>query len=237
MRQITLKPKPVGLVFLSVTGFLVLIHSVILILFFQIEDPAVFYLLRWFDLDIEYNIPSFYSAFSILVCAGLFFVIATRERKSWNYTAVCWFGLSALFLFLSLDEAFKIHERIGDFVEGFFHATGYFYFPWILPYFLALLALTLAYSKFLWNLPRRTARQFILCGIVFVTGAAVFDMLGGREAELNGYDSATYCLLYTVEESLEMAAIAGLIYTLLSCIEFRFGYLRFSFGIVDNSEE
>jgi hypothetical protein len=77
----------------------------------------------------------------------------------------------------------------------------------------------------------------ILCGIVFVTGAAVFDMLGGREAELNGYDSATYCLLYTVEESLEMVAIAGLIYTLLSHIESRFGYLQFSFGIVENSEE
>jgi hypothetical protein len=51
MRQITLKPKPVGLVFFSVVGLLVLIHSVILILFFQIDDPAVFYFLRWFDLD------------------------------------------------------------------------------------------------------------------------------------------------------------------------------------------
>jgi hypothetical protein len=34
-----------------------------------------------------------------------------------------------------------------------------------------------------------------------------------------------------------MVAIAGLIYTLLSQIEFRFGYLQFSFGIVANSEE
>jgi hypothetical protein len=236
MRQITLKPKPVALFLLSVVGVLVLIHSIILILFFQIDDPAVFYFLRWFDLDIEYNIPSFYSAFSLFVCAALFLVIATREPKSWNYQTVCWFGLAALFLFLSIDEAFTIHERIGDRFEGHFHATGLFYFPWILPYSVGLLALIVLYSKFLWNLPKRTAIQFILCGIVFLAGAAFFDMLGGREAELNGYDSATYCLLYTVEESLEMVAIAGLIYSLLSYIESHFGHLRFSFEIAKNSE-
>ena len=40
-------------------------------------------------------------------------------------------------------------------------------------------------------------------------------MLGGREADLHGYDSITYCILYTIEEFLEMIGIVILIYALL----------------------
>jgi len=50
-------------------------------------------------------------------------------------------------------------------------------------------------------------------------------MLGGREADLHGYDSITYCILYTVEEFLEMIGVVVLIYALLSYIERQFGYL------------
>jgi len=44
-------------------------------------------------------------------------------------------------------------------------------------------------------------------------------MLGGREADLHGYDSITYCILYTIEEFLEMIGIVILIYALLSYTE------------------
>lgn len=236
MIQITLKPKPVGLFFLSIVALLVLIHSILIGLFFHLDHPDVFLYLRWFDLDIESNVPSFYSAFSIFFCAFLFFVVATRQRTPVDYETICWYGLAGLFLFLSADEAVGIHERIGDFVEGFFHATGFLYFPWILPYAVAVLVLALFYLPFLRNLPIRTAVQFVLCGIVYLAGAAGFDMLGGREAELNGYDSATYVVLYTIEEFLEMIAIVGLIHALLSYIETHFGYLRFSFQIVTDDE-
>ena len=51
------------------------------------------------------------------------------------------------------------------------------------------------------------------------------DMLGGREAELNGYDSLLYCFLYTIEELFEMLGIVGTIHALLSYFEEQHGYI------------
>jgi len=233
--EITIKPKPVGLSFLAMSVFLTLAHSILLFIFYRLENPHLFVWVQWFDLDIEKNIPSFYSSFAILVCAFLFFFIGIFQELPMGYQKLGWFGLSAVFLFLSMDEAFKIHETIGDIVENYIHATGYLYFPWVLPYGFALILFLLVYSKFLFGLPKQTAVFLILSGAAYLTGAVFFDMLGGREAELNGYDSPAYCVLYTIEEFLEMVAIAGLIYTLLGYMEKQCGYLSISLRIRKNA--
>ncbi|MDM8522032.1 hypothetical protein QUF80_01570 [Desulfococcaceae bacterium HSG8] len=41
------------------------------------------------------------------------------------------FGI--IFLFLSVDEGFQIHESIGDIVENYICATKFLYFPWVVP--------------------------------------------------------------------------------------------------------
>lgn len=214
-----------GLAFLSIVVLLTLIHSVVLVLFYRLDNPGVFTFVRWFDLDIEKNIPSIYASFAIFICSLLFFIIGMCKRKRWDYETFCWFGLAAIFLFLSFDEGFKIHENIGDITENYIEATGLVYFPWIVPYGFALIVIAPAYLKFILGLPKETALQFILSGIVYLTGAVVFDMLGGREAERHGYDAVAYCILYTIEEFLEMVAIVAMIYALLLYIERQFGYI------------
>ena len=133
--------------------------------------------------------------------------------------------MSIIFLFLSIDEGFQIHENIGDITENYIDSTGFLYFPWVVPYGFAVIVFILVYLKFTLDLPKRTAVLFILSGTVYLTGAIVFDMLGGREADLHGFDSITYCILYTIEEFLEMIGVVVLIYALLSYIERQFGYL------------
>jgi len=77
--------------------------------------------------------------------------------------------------------------------------------------------------NFFLQLPQRTRKLFIVSGAIYFTGAVFFDMLGGREAELHGFDSVIYCLLYTVEEFLEMFGVVGMIYTLLAYFEEKYG--------------
>lgn len=226
--EITLKPKQAGLAFFFIVVLLTLIHSIVLIAFFQTDSPVVVTLNEWFDLDYEYNVPSFYSAFAILLCSALFFVIARYDKERLDYAQPGWFGLAAVFLFLSIDEAFQVHENIGDIVEGYVAPTGFLYFPWVIPYFALLMAFLLVYLRWMWKLPRRTAMLFILAGGIYITGAVVFDMLGGREAEVHGYESLSYSILYTIEEFLEMSGIVLLMYALLSYIEDQFGYIRIS---------
>ncbi len=225
MIQIIFKPYKVSLLFLSIVLFLTLVHCIVLVVFFHFDYPDLINFVHWFDLDIEKNIPSLYSSFAILVCSFLFFIIAQYEKKDFDYEYLYWFFLGLIFLFLSLDEAFQIHESIGDITENYIHSTGFLYFPWVVPYGFAVIIFILIYLKFSLRLPKKTTLLFILSGSLYLTGAIVFDMLGGREAELNGYDSVTYSTLYTIEEFLEMIAIVVLLYALLLYIERRFGYL------------
>ncbi len=74
----------------------------------------------------------------------------------------------------------------------------------------------LAYSKFVWELPKDTRLRFITAGVIFLVGALGIEMLGAREADLHGYSTVTYCLLFTVEEMLEMLGIILFIYALLT---------------------
>lgn len=230
MTQIVFKPGKVSRLFLLATTFLTLIHSILLVFFFHVDSPRIVELMKWFDLDIEKNIPSFYSSFLLFLSSVLFYsilLLKPREQKErFDYERTCWFGLSVIFLFLSIDEAFQIHENIGDMVENYIEATGFLYFPWVLPYTLGVMILAVVYTKFMFvAVDKRTAARFILSGVLYLSGAIGFDMLGGREAELHGYDSVAYCILYTVEEFLEMLGVVTLIDALLRYIEKEFGYI------------
>ena len=50
---------------------------------------------------------------------------------------------------------------------------------------------------------------------MFLIGALGVEMLGAREADLHGHSTITYCVLFTVEEMLEMLGIILFIYALL----------------------
>jgi hypothetical protein len=232
MIEITLNPKKVSLLFSSIVVLLTLVHTAVLALSFQFDDnPVILILVELFDLDLEANIPSLYSAFAILVCSLLFFVIALYKREHLNYEKLCWLGLGFIFFFLASDEAFQIHEQIGDITENYVKATGFLYFPWVVPYVLVMIVLILLYLKFLLGLPKKTTILFMVSAIVYLTGAIVFDMLGGREAELHDYDSIAYYVLYTVEEFLEMTGIVILMFTQLAYIERQFGYIGITLQI------
>jgi len=52
--------------------------------------------------------------------------------------------------------------------------------------------------------------------VIFLTGVLGIELLGAREADLHGTETVVYCLLYTLEEMLEMLGIILFIYALLS---------------------
>ncbi|MCI5120217.1 MAG: hypothetical protein D3908_03305 [Candidatus Electrothrix sp. AUS4] len=193
-------------------------------------------LTEYFDLDIEKNIPSFYSAFALFFSSLIFFCISSLERNQGG-RRYYWLGLSAIFLFLALDEAFLIHEGLGDYTEKYIEtnwalqASGLLYFPWVIPYMVFTSILGLLYFRFIFSLPRKTTTLLVISAIVFLTGAVFLDMLGGKEAELHGYYSVMYTVLYTIEEFLEMLGVVLLIYTLLDYIEQKFGTLCLSLEV------
>ncbi|WP_339134696.1 MAG: hypothetical protein WGN25_16055 [Candidatus Electrothrix sp. GW3-4] len=237
MFQLQLHPRKTALFFLVIVILLTVLHSIALTVLLATGNQELLDITGYVDLDIEKNIPSLYSAFAILCCSLLFFALAVLEKRQGRQRPLYWLGLAGVFFFLALDEAFVLHEGLGDLTEeymqrtGILQVSGLLYFPWIIPYSILTTLLGLFYFRFILRLPRKTAVLLILSAIIFLTGAAGFDMLGGREAELHGYYSVTYTVLYTIEEFLEMNGIVLLIYTLLAYIEQQFGHLCFSLEV------
>ena len=224
--EIKVEPKQVAVTLLWVVGALTLINSVEIFFYFYLDDDSLYGLVDLFDFAIEGNIPSFYSAVAILSCSAL---LALITRVNWckpGGDRYYWLALTLIFLFLAVDEAVAIHETIGSFFERYFHAAGFFYFMWVVPYGVAIAVLGFVFLKFVLALPKHTRMQFVAAGTIFLTGAVGIEMFGAREADLYGTDTITYCVLYTFEEMFEMLGIVLFIYALLTHLVELTGGLR-----------
>ena len=228
--ELRLEPKKVAQAFAAVVALLTLVNSVLLFFYFYLGDDELYGLIDYFDFDIEGNIPTLYSAVAVLCCSALLAVITRAKWHQPDGRRNYWLGLAVLFLFLALDEGTAIHENFSDLLEYHMVAEGPLFFLWVVPYGIAVILLAALYARFVWELPTETRRHLILAGVLFLTGALGIEMLGAREADLNGYETITYCALYTVEEVLEMTGIIIFIYGLLTYIGNEIGELTLRIG-------
>ncbi len=219
--QTVFKPGQVARFLIIVVVLLVLAHIVGRVCVFS-GHKYVFGLVQLFDLDSEGNIPTFYSAVTLLFSACLFFLIAKNAQ---SYSAH-WSGLGVIFSYLALDEAAEIHEMITEPLRNLLHTSGLLYSAWIIPYALLGLLVAFAYLKFLFYLPSRTRNLLILSGIIFVSGAAGFEALGELLSQADQEGTFLYAAFVTIEETLEMIGVVLLIYTLLSYIAETFKNFR-----------
>ena len=214
--NITFTPGSVFRLLLLIIGVLTYLNVLVLIFWFEYDDPFPTFT-KYFDVGQERNIPTLYSVLALAVAATL---LATNARHSWEK---CdgqhryWAGLGLIFLFLAFDEGTKIHEKTSNVIEQWITPQGYLYWLWVIPYGFAVLVLAAVYLRFLVRLSRTTRYYFILAALLFLGGAIGVDMLQAREADLmigNDY-TILYCVLYSLEEFLEMIGVAVFIYALL----------------------
>lgn len=168
-----------------------------------------------FDFDRENNIPSLYSTFNLLVSSVLLFLTASNCKTRNRSLYLPWLGLSAIFLFLSIDELLSIHEKLGSFLKMFFQTSGIFLYMWVIPYSIAMIVFVLVYAKFVFQLPKNILPLFLGSGAVFVLSAIGLEMLEAHHASQFGKETLLYATYYTCEEFLEMLTIAVFIYALL----------------------
>ena len=161
-----------------------------------------------------------------LIVASLLLLIIGAKHRSNGTNYVPWLALAVIFLFLAVDETAKIHERFLIPVRTAFDLTGLLYDAWVVPYGIAVVVFVIAFSRFLFRLPKETTRWFIASGAIYVTGALGFEMLGAKYVESYGEENIVYAMIYTCEELLEMFGIALFVYALLAYISSEFQYLR-----------
>lgn len=197
------------------------------------EDKVTRLLVKLLNVNLEANLPTYFSALVLLgdaiLLAFIGFACKAVGDKFWH-----WIGLSAIFVFISLDEMIQIHEQLRAPMEALFSTSGVLYFAWFIPYIIVTIIVGIAYFKFMMRLPKKILKLFILAGFVFVFGAVGMEMLGGMHAESHGEETLTYALMYSFEEFLEMSGAAIFFYALISYIEMKFKKATFVFESKDD---
>lgn len=175
---------------------------------------------RQFNLDLENNIPSWYASSALLFCAVLLGVIGITKQYEHAPRFRQWFGLAAIFLYLSLDEAASLHEMViplgRTLLDYVGVSSGYLYFSWVIFGIIAVSIVGFSYLRFLRALPTMSGQLFLIAGLLYVTGALGVEMFGAKVASQGGIDTMFYAVLVAVEEGLEMFGVVLFIYALLS---------------------
>ena len=221
---ISLRVRPIVRL-LAATAALLLLASVAgqLVKYLTGHDH-VFGLVPLFFIDAEKNLPSGFSALLLLIAAQLLCIIAVLEKKRAGTDTGYWILLAAGFAFMAADEALAFHERLMRPMRNLLgEDLGIFHFAWVIPGIVLVLVLTPFMLRFLWRLPARTRRYFVVAAVLYLGGAIGFELVGSGFAAVHGIHNLPYTMIATVEEGLEMAGAIVFIRALLECVAARFG--------------
>jgi len=196
--------------FSLIIAFLAIAHVAMQSVRYHVGLPEFYGLVRLFDMGVEANLPTFFSAFQLLVVSLLLAVIGLLRRQEGDRRAGQWLVLALIFLLLAIDESAEIHEMsVRPFREfAPWLATGVFYWAWVLPATALVIYVTWRFAGFVFDyLPSETRRHTVLGAALFVGGAIGVEMPEARYVEQHGLDNFTYGIFVVVEEVLEMTGV------------------------------
>ena len=180
--------------------------------------------LNLFDLKREQSFGTWYTSSLLLLCAALSALISFARKSEGERYVNHWRVLSAVFLYLSVDEGTTIHEKMGPVARPILKSFGVelgglLSHAWVVPAGILVLVFVLAYLKFFFDLPARQRILFLVSGFLYVGGAMGLEMLNGFVASVSGEQPGLAAILIPVaEESFEMLGVVVFAYALLSYI-------------------
>lgn len=218
--------RPSGLAVMLVSGIAVLtllslISNILALRDIQHSEK----LLALFSVDEEESLPTWWSTLTLAGLGLLTYGIARHRKNDGKLQRIAWRLLALGFVFLSMDEACKLHERIGGLVSlggTLEHAR------WILLWLpLGAVAAGVIFWK-LWRSSPRVVVGLIIGSVVFLGGAVGVEAFNGinrarAESETarlvqagetptgqldhTGKQNMTYVVGTAIEECLEMLGV------------------------------
>lgn len=158
-----------------------------------------------FDLNREWNIPTWFSVVQLFFVAVLLSVVALSEQAK-RSPAGYWWGLTVLFLYLSLDEATDMHGLWTNVVPDLKTGSTMDGFLWVIPATFVVAAVGLIFLRWTLRLPGRTRAFFFASGFIYVTGGLGFGVIGSKLAD-ETFTNPAYLVASTIEEALEMTGV------------------------------
>lgn len=178
MVELKLSPRRIALGLFGVFLLLLICYAVVVVFRLQAGDHQLL-IDPLFDFDREGNFPSWFNSVLFVLAAAASFINGRFAHRHDPRQAARWLALAAVMMFLSVDELVAFHELLGQFKA----LRGTFYFSWMMVFGPLAAALGLWFIPFLLRLPRTIALPLAFSGVVFLTGAIGFEILGGKIVE------------------------------------------------------
>lgn len=152
------------------------------------------------SLSYEGNLPTWYAT-GLLWTAAL--GLGRCARREPGLDRLWWWGLAAIFMLFSLDEAIELHEGL----DADAQRHGVLYYSWVVPAAILTSTFVAVYAWFWLRLPAPTRRGFALAFVLYVGGALGMELPLGAWYEAHGDENLGYGVLDFVEESLELVGL------------------------------
>ena len=212
-----ISPRKQLLILLLFTGFFTTTHLIAGMLHVYFDSSISQEIYRFFNIGADQNLPTLFATIQWLLASGICWYIAfSLSRNSQGFRG--WLSVSLISLFIAADEYLMLHERTIEPMRSVLPEYSFLWFAWVIPYGILTLILVVTLSSFIFSLPRRTAILMLIAGMIFITGALGFEMLGAVQVANGNKPSVIYTALYTCEEVLEMLGVSFFIYSLLDYI-------------------
>lgn len=161
-----------------------------------------------FNIGNESNLPTVYQTLVFLACGIVMVLLSRRYQTEGSRFSWHWMLLGTTFLVLGIDESAMLHERFSTPVRAMLGTGGYLYYAWMVVWVPAALVIMAMMTPLLRHLPWRTARAFMLGGIIFMTGAVATELVQSKYASQGRQHTLEYEAVGQVQEFLELIGLA-----------------------------
>lgn len=179
---------------------------------------------RLFDVGQEANLPTFFSAISLLLAAVLLAPIAAHEWRTGGRWWKHWTVLAVGFALMSVDEAAMLHDGfVGQTLRLVLgeNRPSVLQFPWVLPACVLVAAMAVMFLPFLRALPGRYRRLFVTAAVVYVGSAIGLEIVESVTDPEGGSAASLEIVRTLAEEAGEMAGVIILLHAVLCYLEER----------------
>lgn len=187
-----------------------------------IQEFGVDLLMHSFYTDSEANVPTYFNTIILFIPSILLAMIGLSKISINDKFKFHWIGLAIIFLYLSMDEAAVIHEKLIKPMRSLVNFESYggvFYFAWVIPGIAAVLLFIVTYLHFFLHLENKYKFLFFISLAIYVSGIIGGEMLSGHFAGTVGLRNFTYAVYTSIEESLEWIGASLTIYSLLKYMQ------------------
>lgn len=221
--RVGVNPTKLFVLAVSVIATFIIVHLIVHYLQYVTGDLAASQtLVPRLNMNSEVSLPTWFSQTLLLAVAALVALAGLIVSNIKGRLAYAWFLLSAIFVYLSIDEGASLHEPSTAIIQAQllrFDVEVSRLQVWLVEGTLALTVFAVAFTKLWLSLPKKARLLSCVGVILYGLGAVGTDVVAQLLGLATGVEDFEYAIWVAVEEGLEMLGVSLVAYGLAGYVQ------------------